>query len=154
MDSQAAVRARAIFLCEQTGLIPPHELPDFATELLVLGHDTLSLRELAGLPTGDQADSADMWNAVRDELDVQHEDEEAAANFLLNYWAQEMVEGHVDVLPGARLMYRSGWFPLGQPRLLHELVYLLDVWDDMPQRREQTAAELLHFARKLSGRES
>lgn len=154
MDSQTAVRARAIFLCEQTGLIPPHELPDFATELLVLGYDTPSLRELAGLPTGDRADSADMWNAVRDELSVRHEDEEKAARFLLKYWAQETVEGRIDVLAGSRLMYRAGWFPLGQPAELNELVYLMDVWDEMPQRREQTTAELLVFVRKLLGRES
>ncbi|MBT2538483.1 hypothetical protein [Arthrobacter sp. ISL-69] len=153
MDSQANLRARAIFLCEQTGLIPPHELPDYAAELLVLGYDAPSLRELAGLPTGDRADSADMWNVVRDELSVRHEDEEEGARFLLKYWAQEIVEGRIDVLPGSRLMYRAGWFPLGQPMELHELVYLLDVWGDMPQRHEQTASELLHFARKLLGRE-
>lgn len=49
------VRARVILLCEQRGLIPSDELPDFATELLVLGCDTPSLRELAGLPKGDRA---------------------------------------------------------------------------------------------------
>jgi hypothetical protein len=153
MDSQTTVRARAIFLCEQTGLIPAHELPEFATEL-VLGYDSPSLRELAGLPTGDRADSADMWNVVRDELSVRHEDDEEAARFLLKYWAQEIVGGRIDVLAGSRLMYRAGWFPLGQPAELNELVYLLDVWDEMPQRREQTTAELLVFVRKLLGRES
>src|SRR5690349_10843986 len=69
-------RARAIFLSEQAGLIPPHELPDLATELLVLGYDTPSLRELAGLPTGDRAESADLWNAVRDELGIRREEKE------------------------------------------------------------------------------
>ncbi|MDP9906697.1 MULTISPECIES: hypothetical protein [Arthrobacter] len=152
MESQTIVRARAIFLCEQTGLIPPHELPDFATELLVLGYDTPSLRELAGLPKGDRADAADMWNAVRDELSVRHEDDEDAAKFLLKYWAQEIVEGRIDVLPGSRLMCRVGWFPLGQPTELNELVNLLDVWDEMPQRRERTASELLGFARTFLGR--
>ena len=147
-------RARAIFLCEQTGLIPAHELPDFATELLVLGYDTPSLRELAGLPTGDRSDSADMWNAVRDELSVRHEDEAEAARFLLKYWAQETVEGRIDILAGSRLMNRVGWFPLRQPAELNELVYLLDLWDEMPQRREQTTAELLAFARNLMGNES
>jgi hypothetical protein len=148
------VRARAIFLCEQTGLIPPHELPDFATELLVMGYDTPSLRELAGLPTGDRADSADMWNVVREELSVRHEDEEEAAKFLLKYWAQEIVGGRIDVLAGSRLMYRVGWFPLGQPRELYELLYLLDLRDEMPHRREQTTAELLAFARDLVDSES
>src|SRR4051812_31526768 len=102
MDSQATVRAGAIFLCEQTGLVPPHELPDFATELLVLGYDSPSLRELAGLPTGDRAEAADMWVAVRDELGIRHEDKEEAAKFLLRYWAQETVEGRIDVLAGSR----------------------------------------------------
>jgi hypothetical protein len=152
VDSQ--LRARAIFLCEQTGLIPPHELPDFATELLVLGYDSTSLRELAGLPAGDRADAADFWNAVRDELGSRHENKEEAAKFLLRYWAQETAEGRIDVLAGSRLMYRVGWFPLGQPRELNELVCLLDVWDDMPQRREQTASELLTFARDVVDSES
>ncbi|MBT2534554.1 hypothetical protein J7E83_20965 [Arthrobacter sp. ISL-48] len=154
MDSQANVRARAIFLCEQTGLIPPHELPDYATELLVLGYDSPTLRELAGLPKGDRTDAADMWDIVRDELSVRYEDEEEAARFLLKYWAQEVVDGRIDVLMGSRLMYRAGWFPLGQPTELHELVNLLDDWDDMPQRHERTASELLHFARKLLGLET
>lgn len=94
-----------------------------------------------------------MWNVVRDELGVRHEDEEDAAKFLLKYWAQEIVEGRIDALRGSRLMYRSGWFQLGQPMELHELVNLLDVWDDMPQRREQTASDLIHFARELLGLE-
>jgi hypothetical protein len=154
MDGQSTVRARAIFLCEQTGQIPPHELPDFATELLVLGYDSPTLRELAGLPKGDRTDALDMWNIVRDELSVRYEDEEEAAMFLLNYWAQEIVDGRIDVLTGSRLMYRDGWFPLGQPMELYELLYLLDVWDDLPQRRERTASELLAFTRNLLGRES
>lgn len=154
MNSQAVSRARAIFLCEQTGLIPPHELPDFATELLVLGYDSPSLRELAGLPVGDRSDSADMWVLVREELSVWDEDDEEAARFLLKYWAQEIVEGRVDLLSGARLMYRSGWFPLGQPAELNELVYLLDAWDDMPQRREKIDFEILDFVQKFLSRES
>jgi hypothetical protein len=92
-----------------------------------------------------------MWNAVRDELSVRHEDDEDAAKFLLKYWAGEIVGGRIDVLPGSRLMYRVGWFPLGQPTELNELVNLLDVWDEMPQRRERTAYELLGFARTLLG---
>ncbi|WP_426297750.1 hypothetical protein [Arthrobacter sp. R-11] len=95
-----------------------------------------------------------MWNIVRDELGVRYEDEEEAARFLLKYWAQEIVDGRINVLTGSRLMYRDGWFPLGQPMELYELLYLLDLWDDIPQRREQTASELLGCARKLLGRES
>lgn len=152
MDSHR--RARAIFLSEQAGLIPPHELPDLATELLVLGYDTPSLRELAGLPTGDRAESADLWNAVRDELGIRREEKEEAARFLLRYWAQETAEQRIDVLAGSRLMYRVAWFPLGQPTQLNELLYLLILWDEMPQHRDQTAAELLQFARDLVDRDS
>jgi hypothetical protein len=149
MDSQTTTRARAIFLCEQTGRIPPHELPDFATELLVLGYDSPTLRELAGLPKGDRTESANMWKAARSELGVRDEDDEDAARFLLRYWAQEIVEGRIDVLTGSRLMYREGWFPLGQPTELHGLVNLLDDWEDMPQRCGQIVSELVDFARQL-----
>lgn len=152
MDSHR--RARAIFLSEQTGLIPPHELPDFATELLVLGYDSPSLRQVAGLPTGDRADAADLWSDVRDELGIRHENKKEAAKFLLRYWAEETAEQRIDVLAGSRLMYQVAWFPLGQPSQLNELLYLLDVWDEMPQDREQTAADLLHFAQHLVGRDS
>jgi hypothetical protein len=147
VDSQR--RARAIFLCEQTGITPPHELPDFATELLVLGYDSPSLREVAGLPTGDRADAADLWSAVREELGIEREEPEEAAGFLLRYWGEETAKGRIDVLAGSRLMYRVGWFPLGQPSELNELLYLLILWDEMPEQREQTAAELLQFAQHL-----
>jgi len=152
VDSQR--RARAIFLCEQAGLIPPHELPDFATELLVLGYDSPSLREVAGLPTGDRADAADLWSAVRDELGIRHEEQEEAARFLLRYWAEETAGQRIDVLAGSRLMYQVGWFPLGQPSQLNELLYLLILWDEMPEQRQQTAAELLQFAQHLVDSES
>gem|GEM_PF-3319668 len=33
-------------------------------------------------------------------------------------------------------------------------MYLLDVWDDMPQRRERIASEILDFVQKFLGRES
>ncbi|MBT8162957.1 MULTISPECIES: hypothetical protein [Arthrobacter] len=151
MDSHAEDRARAIFLREQTGLILPHELPDFATDLLVLGYDSPSLRELAGLPQGDRADAADLWKGVRGELGIPTESEEEAAVYLLGYWARETTRGRIDVVAGSKLMYEAAWFPLGQPKELNELVYLLDIWDEMPHRREQTAAKLLAFARTLAG---
>lgn len=92
--------------------------------------------------------------AVRDELGIGHEEKEKAARFLLRYWAEETAEGRIHVLAGARLMYRVAWFPLGQPSELNELLYLLDVWDEMSDRREQTAMELLAFAQDLVDRES
>jgi hypothetical protein len=55
------------------------------------------------------------------------EADEEAARFVLKYWAQEIVEGQIDVLTGSRLMYRDGWFPLGQP--------------SQPGRRHATAAD-------------
>ncbi|MDI2033098.1 hypothetical protein PJL15_00182 [Paenarthrobacter nitroguajacolicus] len=90
-----------------------------------------------------------MWTTVRLELSHPHENDEDAAKFLLKYWAREIVEGRIDVLPGSRFMYRVGGFPLGQPTELNELVYLLGVWDEMPLRRERTSSELLGFARTL-----
>lgn len=79
---------------------------------------------------------------------MRDENDEEAARFLLKYWAPEIVEGRVDLLSGARLMNRSGWFPLEQPAELNELVYLLDAWDDMPQRREKIDFEILELSRE------
>ncbi|MEA5453863.1 hypothetical protein SPF06_03930 [Sinomonas sp. JGH33] len=121
----------------------------FATELLILGYDSPSLRELAGLPKGDRSDAAALWEAVREEFGTRREPEEEAARFLLKHWAREIVEGGLDIVEGSRLMQRVGWFPLGRPDMLTGLVYLLDVWDEMPLRREETASELLAFAKEL-----
>jgi hypothetical protein len=149
MGSERADRARSIFLSEQLGLIPPHELPDVATSLLLLGYDSPSLRELAGLPKGDRAEAAGMWQAVRQELGLPGEADEDAARFLLTYWARHVADGRIDVLEGSRLMLRVGWFPLGQPKELNRLWTLLDDWDDIPTLREQIASELRVFAREL-----
>jgi len=149
MDNQTRDRARSIFAREQTGLIPPHELPDFATELLVLGYDSSSLRELAGLPKGDRSDAAELWETVREELGIPREADEAAPRFLLKHWAREITDGRLDVLQGSRLMLRVGWFPLGQPKELNLLWGLLDDWDEIPRLRDQIASELLVFAREL-----
>ena len=77
-----------------------------------------------------------------------------AARFLLRYLAEETAGQRIDVLAGARLMYRVGWFPLGQSSELNELLYLLILLDEMPEQRGQTAAELLAFARDLVDGES
>jgi hypothetical protein len=154
MDSQTRDRARSIFACEQMGLIPPHELPDFATELLVLGYDSPPLRELAGLPKGDRSDAAELWETVREELDIPREADEAAPRFLLKHWAREITDGRLDVLQGSRLMLRVGWFPLGQPKELNLLWNLLDDWDEIPRLRDQIASELLVFARELLRKDS
>jgi hypothetical protein len=90
-----------------------------------------------------------LWSAVREELGIEREEPEEAAGFLLRYWGEETAKGRIDVLAGSRLMYRVGWFPLGQPSELNELLYLLILWDEMPEQREQTAAELLQFAQHL-----
>ena len=154
MDNRTRDRARSIFACEQMGLIPPHELPEFATELLVLGYDSPSLRELAGLPKGDRSDAAERWETVREELGIPREAGEAAPRFLLQYWAREITEGRLDVLQGSKLMLRVGWFPLGQPKELNLLRNLLDDWDEIPRLRNQIAPELHVFARELLRKDS
>lgn len=154
MDNQTRDRARAIFACEQMGLVPPHELPEFATELLVLGYDSPSLRELAGLPKGDRSDAAELWETVREELSTPREAGEQAPRFLLQHWAREITEGRLDVLQGSRLMLRVGWFPMGQPKELEQLWNLLDDWDEIPRLRGQIASELFVFAKELLRKES
>ncbi|MDP5228204.1 MULTISPECIES: hypothetical protein [Arthrobacter] len=146
MDSRTKDRARSIFTSGQVGLIPPHELPDVATELLVMGYDSPTLRELAGLPPGDRSDAAELWEAAREELGFRPETDEEAARFLLRHWAQEIAEGRLEVVPGSRRMLRVGWFPLDQPEELVPLLNLLDDWDEIPRFRERIASELLVFA--------
>ena len=154
MDDDARYLARSMFVREQVGLIRSDVLPDFATDLLVLGYDSPSLRELAGLPRGDRSDATKLWEAVREELGSPREPDEQASRFLLRYWAREITEGRVDVLEGSRLMLDVGWFPLDQPKELHRLWNLLDDWDEIPAARDRITSELLVFARELLRNES
>lgn len=53
MTDEEMEKAGLVFIRDQAGLIPSEQFPDIAADLLVSGHDSPALRELAGYPRND-----------------------------------------------------------------------------------------------------
>lgn len=149
MTDEEMEKARLVFLRDQVGLIPSEQFPDIAADLLVSGHDSPALRELAGYPRNDPRGARDLWIQARKELGKPFEDDGLVRHELVRSWLREMVEGTIAPRTAVGLVFSEGWLELGHPTGLNGLVALMDDWDDMPQSREEIWGLLLDAARKV-----
>ncbi|UYY81977.1 hypothetical protein OIT41_02555 [Arthrobacter sp. YA7-1] len=147
MSGQEIDSERLLFLRDQVGLIHSEQYPDIAADLLVDGHDSPALRELAGHPRNDPQGTRDLWFQVRDELGKPFEDDGTARRTVVRHWLQQIVDGILDPYTGANLILGLAWFALGQPAVLNPLVADRDFWEELPERRDKIQRDLLDDAR-------
>lgn len=129
-------------------------LVDIATDYLVLGIDTPSLRVLAGLDLArpvDPYDARDLFWAVIDELGLDHLPVEQAGQFAGYAYARLTISGSVSPRAATRLFYQLAvnLDYQAEPTELMSLFGLDDMWDLGFQTEDQTRAEVLDTARSL-----
>jgi len=83
------------------GRMPAEELVDIATEALVRGEDSPSLRLLAGLHRNDYWAIKQAFEDTLDELSIPLLDEQDALWRLARHFAQQIVDGEIAPLGGA-----------------------------------------------------
>lgn len=149
MTSRESIEVAACRLV--TGELPAESLPQLATDALVDGLDSPSLRLLAGQAPGDVRDSRDLFEQVLDELAIEIPDVDAAHWRLVTRAATDIVARRVDPVRGAGAMW-DAYVDVRDSGDLRIFVGLLSELDDHPGDRQQIADQIVREAELLRGR--
>jgi hypothetical protein len=133
------------------GSLPSEDLPEIATEALVRGLDSPTLRVLAGQSRDDVRDSAELFRVALDELGIDLRDADSAQWDLAERTAGDIVAGRIGPARGATelwLAYRN----VRDNGDLRIFVGLASMLDDHPEDAEQIEADVVAAARELLAR--
>lgn len=133
------------------GSLSSEELPEIATEALVRGFDSPSLRLLAGQPRNDVRDSADLFRAALDELAIELPDADRARWQLARRTAKDMVAGRLGPAVGASELWLA-YQKLRDNGDLRIFVGLASMLDDHPEDAQQIEDDMVAAARELLAR--
>lgn len=130
---------------------PTEDLPDIATDALVRGIDSPSLRVLAGTSTSDVRDARDLFWQAFDELGFEQPTSTKARWSLVMRWAADIEAGRIEPVEGARMIWWEGWEELDRPDQLTAFVGLVSEWEDDPANRQAYDEDIRSASRRLLG---
>ena len=146
VDDDALERVAALAVLEKQ---QSEELPAIATDALVRGLDSPSLRLLAGTSPRDVRDARDLlWSAL-DELGIAKPSQTEARWLLVRGWAHDIIANRLAPIDGARRIWWDGWEELGRPDDLTAFVGLASDWEDDESRRYQYDQDIREAAARL-----
>ena len=119
------------------GQQPPESLPTLATDALVRGLDSPSLRELAGVRAADYQEARDPFQRVCRELGIRIPTPDQARWSLAYEWAEAIVTGELSPVVGARRIWWEAWEHLGRPNVLTPFVTFASESEDDPDHQSE-----------------
>ncbi|WP_204010032.1 hypothetical protein [Virgisporangium aurantiacum] len=132
-----------------TGELRAEHLPELATDALVRGLDSPSLRILAGQNPADVRDSADLFMHALDELGFTVPAPDEAAWSLARTTAQQIVDGVISPAAGANEIWRSAFHRVEDSGDLRIFVGLASTLDDHPEDPAVIELEIVAAAKEL-----
>lgn len=148
-----AVEALEITACRLViGDLPSENLPSIATEALVHEVDSPSLRQLAGLASGDVREAYDLFRAALDELGLPLPDKDAALWRLTRLVATQVVAGSVPPYEGARWIWTKASNEVEEEGDLRIFIGLASEREDHPDAGAKIDALIIEAAKELLAR--
>lgn len=125
-------------------------LPGMAASLLEAGHDTPSLRLLAGLERDQSRTASELLLRALQELGRTLPTEDAAARYWARRLADSILNGSRSPLEGARQIHQTcGWRIDPLPDQIGPFIYILDMWDEGQVIVQEFDAEVIRLAKEL-----
>jgi len=131
------------------GLHRSEDLPSIATDALVRGIDSPSLRELAGQAPRDVRESVDLFVAALDELGIDMPTEQDALWKLAQLTAAQITSGAINAYDGAQWIWWNLSHRQEREGDLRVFIGLASEWDDHPSARGELDAAIVDAARDL-----
>ena len=132
----------------QMGHLPPEQLPQVATDLLVAGSDSRALRLLAGLMDPTAAEADPLLNQALSELGVPQLGRDEACKAAARELAKQALSGVLSPYAASSslggLCSDCDW-----PSYLIAFAAALDEWDDFPSARSEIERQILHDCREV-----
>jgi hypothetical protein len=133
------------------GDLTSDDLVDVATQALVRGIDSPTLRELAGLYPQDRREAGELFRASMAELAVRLPERDEALWAIVRSTARAMLAGDCSPYVGSRRIWRLS-HDVVEEGDLRIFVGLASEWEDHPGARAELDAEMLVAARELLDR--
>ena len=134
-----------------TGGFPSEELPALAVDAIVRGLDSPSLIALAGQHAFDVRESADLFRATLDELDIDRPTPDAAAWSLVRMTLRDIVDGSIGPAAGANEILGDERYVIDGGDLV-VFAGLMSELDDHPEAAAEIEAQIVAAAGEVLGR--
>jgi hypothetical protein len=137
-------------------LLPSEHLPDMATHALAAGHDSPTLRQLAGETERIRSTVGPLWETSLRELGIAFPSRASAQLVVARHYARRIVERTMTPYEGARRI----WMDAANDAFPHEakndvwdqlsvFVGLASQWEDDTRRRRESEREIVERAVEL-----
>lgn len=136
------------------GLLRSEELPELATQALLRGVDTPSLRRLAGLNPRDVRDVRDAFESAMIELEIDPLPADDAWWLLTYRKLRRVVAGELSPEHGARWVWAHAAHEVELEGDLRIFIGLASELEDHPDARDEIEAQIVNEARELLNRPS
>jgi hypothetical protein len=146
-DLTALERARRLWTLE---LIPGSELPSVAAHALLEGCDSPSLRELAGLTSGELDQASVLFRRSLEEQGLRLLTKSEALRQLSYQVSVEILDGEIDPYSGARLLWKAAVDnDVDHGHELDPFIYAASEYEDRPTDREVFERAIIEEAREV-----
>lgn len=134
------------------GLLADEDLAGIALALQERGFDSPALRRLAASTPAD-ADVVGVWRHSLRELGVtQFDDQQAAAEWYVQYMAKRIASRNLSPIEGARAIWRVSLArDPASLRSADPFIYAASEWEDRPIDRRHFEAEIIAEAERMAG---
>lgn len=134
------------------GDVPSEDLPGIATDALVRGVDSPSLRELAGLRPSDVREASDLFRAALDELGLPLPIKDEALWRLVRHIATRVVSGDLPPQDGAMWIWVNAANEVEEEGDLRIFIGLASERQDHPDAGDEIDAQVIEAAHELLAR--
>ena len=132
------------------GTVRADELVEIAIEALHYGHDSPSLRALAGLTTSELEDAKELFRRACAETAVEIPSAKEATICLAQGVARRILIGSTTAYEGAKEIWElSLRVPREELGVLDSFIYAASEWEDRPQDRSMLEKAIIEAARSL-----
>jgi hypothetical protein len=136
------------------GDVHSEDLPEIATQALVRGVDSPSLRELAGTSAADVRKAADLFRAALDELGAPLLSKDDALWRLVRRAARQMLSGDLRPAQGASWIWANAAHEVDEEGDLRIFIGLASERQDHPEAGDEIDAQIIEAATELLARPS
>jgi hypothetical protein len=135
-------------------LLRRDDFPAIALQALEAGHDSPSLRFLAGLSSAEIDEAFPLFDKAIAELGLSMPPKRAAVTLLARDVARKIVDGAVEPHAGAKDIWRLSLMQDGDRLVeLDPFIYAASEWEDRPEEREFFDRAIMEQAKDLIARE-
>ena len=133
------------------GQVLADDLPDIAVRALENGHDSESLRQLAGKQGADTTQLQELFSRTLEEIGISMPSPEVAGLEVARRIAVRVLAGDIQPYAGARLIWKEVYWRSSEPEKLRIFVGLASEYEDDEKHRSNYERHIVQACKEFVG---